>query len=126
MIFGIGTDIVSVSRISELYSRHGSRFAERILSDDEYQEFKKLKRPEHFLAKRFAVKEAAAKALGTGFRDGLSLKHISVVHDELGKPELFFREYAKQLQQQFNIGEMHLTISDEQTHAVAFVILMKA
>ena len=126
MIHGIGTDIVSVSRLVQLYERYGHRFARRILSDEEYLEFEKLNHPEHFLAKRFAVKEAASKALGTGFRDGLSLKHIAVTHDALGKPQLVFHGYAKQLQTELNIGDMHLTISDEESYAVAFVVLMKA
>lgn len=125
MIFGIGTDIVNVARMADSYARLGEKFAQRILADVEYEAFKTNKHPASFLAKRFAAKEAAAKAFGTGFRQGLSLKHIAVTHDELGRPQLAFYDVADQLKQQFNISEAHLSLSDERDVAVAFVILLK-
>ena len=67
MIFGIGTDIVRVSRLRRDLERFGVRFAERILTDDELAEFHQKENKAHFLARRFAAKEAAAKAMGTGF-----------------------------------------------------------
>ena len=90
MIFGIGTDIVRVTRMQRSLERYGQRFAERILAAEELAEFSLEARKAHFLAKRFAAKEAAAKAMGTGFRDGLALRHIAVGHDALGKPQLIF------------------------------------
>ena len=71
MIFGIGTDIVSVQRMRRNLGRYGERFARRILSESELEEFRATAKPENFLAKRFAAKEAAAKAMGTGFSGGL-------------------------------------------------------
>jgi len=126
VIYGIGTDIVQVSRMEENLARHGNRFAERILSDSEYTIFIKHARPAHFLAKRFAAKEAAAKAFGTGFSEGLSLRHIVVVNDDNGRPDLEFIETAKLLEQQFQISASFLSLSDEQDYAVAFVVLEKA
>jgi holo-[acyl-carrier protein] synthase len=125
VIFGIGTDIVRVARIAGSLERHGARFAERILTDEELAEFARASRPAHFLAKRFAAKEAAAKALGTGFSGGLSLRHIGVVHDARGRPGLRFSGEAARLAEEFGIGEMHLSLSDEQEYALAFVTLVR-
>ncbi len=126
MIYGIGTDIVDVDRIQQGIDRHGERYAMRILSDDELSEFQSSARPAHFLAKRFAAKEAVAKALGTGFRDGLSLRHISVGHESNGKPIVQLTGRAAQIAEQLGVGESHLSLSDELRYAVAFVTLMRA
>lgn len=123
MIFGIGTDIVSVGRMRENFEKHGEKFARRILTTLEMEDFSKTKRPEHFLAKRFAAKEATAKALGTGFSGGLSLGHIGVNHDDKGKPLLEFSGKAQELVESFGISDSHISIADEQEHAVAFVTL---
>jgi holo-[acyl-carrier protein] synthase len=123
MIYGIGTDIVRIQRIDKNLQRYGERFASRILSEDEYKGFKASVRKAHFLAKRFAAKEATAKALGTGFRNGLSLKDISVTHDELGKPILDFSPKCREQLATQCIGNAHLSISDEHDYAVAFVTL---
>jgi holo-[acyl-carrier protein] synthase len=123
MIYGIGTDIVCIQRIDKNLQRYGERFANRILSDEEFEGFQASARKAHFLAKRFAAKEAAAKALGTGFRDGLNLRDISVTHDELGKPILDFSPKCRELLKTKSIGGTHLSISDEHDYAVAFVTL---
>ena len=113
MIVGIGTDIVRISRMAENLERYGNKFAERILTSDELVYFSKNKCPASYLAKRFAAKEAAAKAMGCGFRDGLMLTHIGTRHDELGKPLLEYSGKAVDLCKQLNISKSHLTISDE-------------
>lgn len=123
MIFGIGTDIVHVPRMEENLSRHGERFAQRILSAEELVEFAQAAMPAKFLAKRFAAKEAAAKALGTGFRDGLALRHIGVRHGPLGEPLLDFRQYAAHLAESLGIRASHVSLSDETEYAAAFVVL---
>ncbi|HEX22459.1 MAG TPA: holo-[acyl-carrier-protein] synthase, partial [Chromatiales bacterium] len=68
MIYGIGTDIVGVSRLQTNLDRYGERFAARILAESEMAAFRQTQSQAHFLAKRFAAKEALVKALGTGFR----------------------------------------------------------
>jgi holo-[acyl-carrier protein] synthase len=123
MIFGIGTDIVRVSRMQKDIERFGERFAERILTDHELDEFRRSTRPAHYLARRFAAKEAAAKALGTGFADGLQLRHIGVIHDPAGKPILEFSGRALEMLAQHRISKSHVSLSDEEDHAVAFVTL---
>ncbi len=122
-IFGIGTDIVSVRRMKENLSRHGEKFARRILTENEFSEFQQSTNRESFLAKRFAAKEAMAKAMGTGFRDGLSMQHIGVGHDELGKPQLKCSGRALDFLQEKQISDSHVSLADEREHAVAFVTL---
>jgi len=123
MIFGIGTDIIAVARIEAATARHGAPFAARILSPQELAEYATQAHPARFLSKRFAAKEAFAKATGHGLRHPVSMQRITVSHDELGKPVFIFdAELAGYLQQLGIVGH-HLSISDERDTAVAFVIL---
>jgi len=126
MIFGIGTDIVSVKRMQENIDKFGDKFAKRILSDEELEEYHRYAEPSRLLAKRFAAKEAASKAMGTGFRDGVTLKQIFITHDSLGKPILNFSELANEFLTNNKIIESHVSISDEQDYAVAYVTLVKS
>lgn len=127
MIFGIGTDIVRIERLAQGLERHEERYAKRILGDGEYAEFTQLQGAEsgraRFLAKRFAAKEAVAKALGTGFRGGLSLNDIEVVHDELGKPAVRYSARGQGIADSLGAGRCQLSISDEQEHALAFAVI---
>lgn len=123
MIYGIGTDIIAIARIAALWERYGEAFAKRILAADEWPSFKTQVKPVRFLAKRFAAKEALAKATGTGLRHPVSLHNISVAHDAAGRPHLCFApELAAWLTQQ-GICRQHLSISDEKDIATAFVVL---
>jgi holo-[acyl-carrier protein] synthase len=124
MIFGIGTDIVRVARMSANLEKYGDRFAQRILTEHEYQDFQQSVRPAHFLARRFAAKEAIAKAMGTGFSRGMSLRHVGVGHDEHGKPVVEFYARARELCEELGIGEGYISLADEEDHAVAFVTLL--
>lgn len=123
MIFGIGTDIVRVARMQQNIERYGEKFAERILTRAELEDYRREARKAHFLAKRFAAKEAAAKAMGTGFRDGLMLHHIGVTHDAAGKPQLAFTDQAADFIRANAIVGVHVSLADEEDHAVAFVTL---
>ena len=125
MIFGIGTDIVRVARMQQSLDKHGERFARRILTDHELIGYRQASKPANFLAKRFAAKEATAKAMGTGFRNGLSLKHINVGHDEQGKPLLEFSGLAAEFMSEQGVNEAHVSLADEQEYAVAFVTLIR-
>jgi holo-[acyl-carrier protein] synthase len=124
MIHGIGTDIVAIDRMTQLLALNSNRFAKRILADHEYEQYLSCKEQAAFLAKRFVAKEAAAKALGTGFRDGLSLQDIYVTHNEQGKPLLNFTGRGAELIKEFGITDMHLSLSDEKEFAIAFVTLI--
>ncbi len=125
MIYGIGTDIVAIARIQAGMERFGDKYARRILAANELGSFEKSVKPAHYLAKRFAAKEAAVKAMGTGFRNGISLDQISVNNDLLGKPQLVFSGKAWEICQSLGIGESHLSLSDENDYAIAFVTLLK-
>lgn len=125
MIHGIGTDIVAIARIQASLTRFGDKFARRILAPGEWQGFADSANPACFLAKRFAAKEAAVKALGTGFRNGISLAHIAVSNDVYGKPGLCFSGQALQVCTDLGVGEAHLSLSDEKDYAIAFVTLMR-
>lgn len=123
-IYGIGTDVVELARIEASLQRHPERFPARILARDELRDFKALNGQQvAFLAKRFASKEAASKALGCGFRDGLRFADFEVIHDKLGKPMLRFHGRAAELVAELGIVRSHLSIADERASAVAFVVL---
>jgi len=126
LIHGIGTDIISIPRCEEMLARQGRRIAERILTARELVGFDAAAKPAAFLAKRFAAKEACAKALGTGFRDGLSLLHIEVENDALGAPHLRLSGRAEVLWAEYGLTACHLSLSDEKNYAVAFVTLERA
>jgi holo-[acyl-carrier protein] synthase len=120
MIHGIGTDIVAVSRLRSMWERHGERALERLLAPQEREDFERAADKGRFLAKRFAAKEAFAKAFGTGVRPPVLLPAIAVTHDELGKPAFAF---DGQLTAAAGHLTAHLSISDEAEYAVAYVIL---
>ncbi len=121
-IVGLGTDIAEIERIEKALNRSGEAFARRILSDKEWLVFSQLKQKGRFLAKRFAAKEAASKALGTGIAKGVTFHDFEVGNDELGKPVLSLTGKAKELADQMSVASTHITISDERHYAVATVI----
>jgi len=123
MIYGIGTDIVEVSRIEDSLERFGDAFAQRLLTEAEWLEFRQSQVKARFLAKRFAAKEAFGKALGTGLRTPVTLQNIGVAHDDLGKPVIVLAPALQAWVDARNIRNLHLSISDEKALAVAFVVL---
>jgi holo-[acyl-carrier protein] synthase len=125
MIYGIGTDIVAVARLRGIWERHGEKLSEKLLAPDEQAAFACVRDKQRFLAKRFAAKEAFAKALGTGLRPPAVLPAMSVGHDELGKPFLVFHGELDKLIKKRALTA-HLSISDEHDYVVAFVLLESA
>lgn len=125
MIHGLGVDLVEIRRIESGLARFGRRFAERILSPAEVREYDASPRPVEFVARRFAAKEALVKAAGTGFRNGLFPREISVAHDAFGRPALQFSAQAQAVLERLGIGGSHLSISDEREYALACVLLEK-
>lgn len=120
MIVGIGVDLCEIARIHDALKR-GNHFAKRILAAEELTEFNHLNPSMRagFLAKRFAAKEAIAKALGTGIGRGFGFHDIVVSHDELGKPLVILNIENATLSSACG-SRIHLSISDERTHAIAF------
>ena len=123
MILGIGTDIVEVSRIEALWARYGEHFAARVLSERELVEYQTSPNIPRLLAKRFAAKEAFAKAVGSGMRHPVSFQRISITHDGLGKPVLLFDDELRDHLAQLGVTGHHLSISDERGMVIAFVVL---
>ena len=125
MIIGVGVDIADIRRFEKLVERFGDRLAKRILSVPELSEFGQSKNPAAFLAKRFAVKEATAKAFGTGFGEGLHPRQIGLGHNQRGAPFLELSDKAQQVYQQIGCNQSHVSLSDEKEHAIAFVVLSR-
>ena len=123
MIFGIGTDIVEVSRIEASIAQFGDDFAKRILAESEFASYQQSHIKPRFLAKRFAAKEAFSKALGTGLRAPATFQNIAIAHDDLGKPILVLAKDLQAFLVTKNIMQMHISISDEKNLAAAFVVL---
>ncbi|WP_432470773.1 holo-ACP synthase [Amphritea sp. HPY] len=124
MIFGVGTDLLDIRRIEKALLRT-PRLSERILTAAELKQFQGSRQQTRFLAKRFAAKEAAVKALGTGIGRGISWQHFEISHDELGRPLLTLSGYAKQRADAMGVGVFHLSYSDEQDQVIAFVVAEK-
>lgn len=122
-IIGLGTDIAEIARIEKALSRSGEAFARRILADSEYQTFLSLKQKGRYLAKRFAAKEAASKALGTGIAHGVTFHDFIISNDQNGKPVLVLCNKAKQIAESYKVTNVLLSISDERHYAVATVVM---
>lgn len=127
MILGIGTDLVDIRRIERALARHGGRFEARLFTPQEIARARSRPSPSAAYARRFALKEAAAKALGTGFRDGLTLRDIEVTNDALGRPQVHWHgKAAGQLTRLTPPGMRvvsHASVSDEHPYASALVII---
>jgi holo-[acyl-carrier protein] synthase len=125
-ILGIGVDIVENSRITK--SLKNNLFVKRIFSNSEILIAKNLKDKKNYYTKRFAAKEAFAKSIGTGFRNNLNFKDISIVNDKMGKPSFIISEKIKKIiKKEFKVSSFNffLSISDEKKYSIAYVILQK-
>ncbi|MDK4680712.1 holo-ACP synthase [Kingella negevensis] len=122
MIYGIGTDILTIQRIEAMYKKHGEVLPRRLLSHIEQHEFATCPNAANFLAKRFAAKEAFAKAVGTGIREPVSFRNISVGHNDLGKPEFVCETELQNWLAKQGIERVHLSLSDDSNQVVAFAV----
>jgi len=122
-VVGIGTDIIEISRIAEMTESTRERLAKRVLTPSEYSRYSEIKQPERYLAKRWAGKEALAKALGTGIADGVSFQHITIHSLESGQPTLILTERALEIAKSLNANHWHISLADEKLYATAFVTL---
>ena len=124
IIIGNGVDIVENRRIFTAIKN--KKFVNRIFSIQEIKDSKSYKNKANYYAKRFAAKEAFLKALGTGLREGIEFKDISVRKNKIGKPSLFLSNKLKNIiYKKFKTKrfETHVSLSDEKKHSIAFVIL---
>ena len=123
MIFGIGTDLIKITRIKNINSLE--KFALKILSENELDLFNSLSNDKKvsFISKQFAGKEAFSKALGTGISAGIRFKEIEILRDEKGKPIFTAINSLKSFMLNLGITRTHISITDEREYAMAFAIL---
>ena len=125
-IVGNGVDIIENSRIKK--SIRNQNFLNRIYSNQEINQSKKIKNKVGYFAKRFAAKEAFVKSLGIGFRQNINFKDISVKNNSLGKPEIFISKTVKTfLKKKFKINKLSifLSLADEKKYSIAYVVINK-
>jgi holo-[acyl-carrier protein] synthase len=126
MIFGIGTDIVELSRIGEIHGRYGDHFARRILMDEELELYQRSKNPVRFLAMRFAGKEAVVKAMGTGFAHGVWLRDVGILNNDWGRPIVVWSDRGSRVCARLGIGSGHISLTDDAGLVMAFAIVEHA
>lgn len=129
MIYGIGTDILRIDRIEAALARHGDRFAEKILGEQEMEKYLRRKakveaRGIRFLATRFAAKEAFSKAIGLGMRMPMTWRAMQTLNAPSGKPIVVVSGALKEFMEKEDL-QAHVSITDESDNVVAFVIVEK-
>ncbi|MCV2525808.1 MAG: holo-ACP synthase [Candidatus Lightella neohaematopini] len=122
-IVGIGIDIIKIKRIEFLLLRKGNRFPIKILHKNELLKYYSNNNPIRFLATRFAIKEAALKAFGTGIHNGLYFNQFEIINNNYGKPLLMLFGQAKILANNLSVDNIHVSLTDEKNYACALVIL---
>lgn len=122
-MISVGTDILRIDRIDEAASRQGDRFMKRILTAKEQEEYHASREPNRLLGKRFAAKEAVAKALGTGIGRGVSWQDIQIDHDDFGAPVVVLCGGAERVARERGGSQVLLSLSDERDYVVAFAAL---
>ncbi len=127
MIIGIGNDLIDITRVEKVLERHGERFTQRVFTPIEIRKSERRRMRAASYAKRFAAKEACAKALGTGMSAGVFWRDMGVVNLPSGKPTMALTGGAeKRLRSLLPAGHkavIHVTITDEFPLAQAFVII---
>ena len=124
MIYGVGTDIVKLSRVQRTYDRFGQRFVERLLMDEEVEQFDQNKWPVRFLAMRFAAKEATVKAMGTGFAHGVWIRDVGTINNAWGRPEIIWSDRGRARCGELGIGDGHVSLTDDAGLIMAFAVVM--
>ncbi|MDX8389002.1 MAG: holo-ACP synthase [Mariprofundaceae bacterium] len=122
MIYGVGIDRMAIDRIEKTLTRFGVRFSERVFTPLEYQQAEKKGHVARRLAMLFAAKEAVSKALGTGFRQGMAMHEIEIIHQPIGKPEVVLHGAAKCIADQCDIINIHLSLTDDGGVAMALAV----
>ncbi len=124
MTIAIGTDIVEIQRIASALECQGDKFVQRILTKSEIVEYQARGNSVAFLAKRFAAKEAIAKALGTGIGRGISFQQLIVSNISDGAPQVELQANAAERLKQLGGSKVLLSLSDEKSYALAYVAII--
>ena len=127
MILGIGTDVIDIKRIESVINRYGNRFKKRVFTTKEIAKCESRSLSINSYAKRYAVKEACSKALGTGFRRGVYWRDIEIINNKSGKPELYLHNGALKILNNLTppncVTKIDVSITDEYPYAQAIVII---
>jgi len=126
MIFGVGTDVVEMSRIQATYERFGEHFVNRILMEEELELYRRSNQPIRFLAMRFAGKEATVKAMGTGFAHGVWLRDVGITNNKWGRPLVILSERGQRVCKRLGIGNAHVSLTDDAGLVIAFAVVEMA
>lgn len=126
MIFGVGTDVVQLSRIQATFDRFGDHFVRRLLMEPELELFEHSKSPVRFLAMRFAGKEATVKAMGTGFSHGIWLRDVGITNNNWGRPLVIWSERGRHVCDHLGIGNGHVSLTDDAGLVIAFSVVEAA
>lgn len=121
-IIGIGTDIIECLRIAQMIERHGELFINRVYTKHEIQYCQSRKLATQHFAGRWAAKEAILKALGTGWRRGISWRDMEIRNEPGGRPTVALRGGARDVVEQLGIAEMLISISHCRSHATAYAL----
>lgn len=122
MIIGLGTDICNIERVGRFIERYGERFTRRCFTPMEISHCTRYHNGYEQFAARIAAKEAASKALGTGWRNGVHWKHFEVSHEPSGKPFLRIHGRAAELAAQMGLKSSHISLTHDAGVAMAVVI----
>jgi len=122
MIVGVGTDRILISRIEQALAGFGARFEQRVYTDEELRQARAKGHTARRLAMLFAAKEAVAKALGTGFHQGVAARHIETIHQPSGKPEVYLHAGAAQVAGKLGVDRVHVSLTDDGGVAMAFAV----
>ena len=122
-VVGIGTDIIEIARIAKMQDGAREKLAQRVLTENELARYQALNYSAAFLAKRWAAKEAASKALGRGIADGISFQHFEINSLVSGQPILSLTDRALTVATELGATAWHISIADEKDYATAFVVL---
>jgi len=124
-IVGLGTDIVECVRIRKMIQDHGELFLQRVYTDREIRYCQSRRQAAEHFAGRWAAKEAVLKALGTGWRRGISWRDIEVRNDPSGQPKIAVRGEAKEIAKRKRLGDILITISHCRQFATAYAIAVR-
>jgi|TARA_B110000908_G_scaffold51944_1_gene63389 holo-[acyl-carrier protein] synthase len=124
MVVNIGTDIVEIARMTDILERQSDSFAKRVLTSVELQRYQASQNKAAHLAKRFAAKEAIAKALGTGIGHGVSFQDMIITNNTKGAPEVVLSGGAARIMAEQGAHKVLLSLADERHYAIAYAILL--
>ena len=123
-VLGIGTDIIECLRIAQMIERHGELFINRVYTPQEIRYCQSRKQATQHFAGRWAAKEAILKALGTGWRKGISWRDIEILNEPGGKPVAILRDGARKVAKSLGVATMLISISHCRSHAVAYAVAL--